>query len=161
MKHKCERLRISIEWNLAIKILEWETLFWKINQFSGDWKQGRSQDFFREGTTFSKNYQKCSKNSKNFQIFSKIFSRKLLKCIILAFFTKFNKPSEKILRVWTKNAICRKFWENFRKLLKMHYFSIFFKKFNKPCVKFLRVWTINAMCRQFLRILSKIFKNIF
>ena len=50
------------------------------------------------------------------------------------------------MRVWTKKTICRKCLRKFskiffRKLLKMHYFSIFFEKFNKPCVNFLRVWT--------------------
>ena len=55
------------------------------------------------------------------------------------------------LRVWTKNAICRKCLRKFSKILKkfhqklrkMNYFRTFFTKFKKPCVNFLRVWTKN------------------
>ena len=44
---------------------------------------------FRGGGTFSKNSKKILKKIKNFpNIFQKIFLRKLLKCIILAYFSE-------------------------------------------------------------------------
>ena len=57
------------------------------------------------------------------------------------FLKKFNKPSIQILRVWTKNAICRKFVRKFSKIFlwklrKMHYFRIFFKVLTNPAFKF-------------------------
>ena len=82
----------------------------------------------------------------NFRKFSKVFLRKMLKMPYFSiFFKKFNKPSIQFLRIWTKNAMCRKFVRKFskifrRKLRKMHYFRRFFTKFKKPCVNFCAVW---------------------
>ena len=54
----------------------------------------------------------------------------------------------------------RKFSKNFfRKLFKMHYFSIFFKKVNKPCVNFSRVWTKNTNFWKILRNFRNFSKN--
>ena len=74
-------------------------------------KHGRSQDFFR-GEHFFKKFQKILKNIKKI---SKIFK-------------KINKPSIQFMRVWTKNAICRKFLrkfsqENCEKCIILAYFS--------------------------------------
>ena len=50
----------------------------------------------------------------------------------------------------------RKFSKNFfRKLLKMHYFSIFLKKFSKPCVNFSRVRTKNTNGQDILKFFDK------
>ena len=59
----------------------------------GSWPHGRSQHFFR-GALFQK--------------FSKMHYFSI-------FFTKFNKPCVKFLRVWTQNAIWGNFLETFQK----------------------------------------------
>ena len=43
------------------------------------------------------------------------------------------------MRVWTKNTICWKFWENFHKIIAKNalYLHTFQNKINKPCVNFL------------------------
>ena len=105
----------------------------------------RSQNFFWGGTLFQKILKKFSKNiqktfkkiqkifkntqkiSKNFKKYStdfrkflKIFLRKMLKMHYFSIvFSQFNKARGQFLRVWTKNATCRKFlrkfWKNFLK----------------------------------------------
>ena len=51
---------------------------------------------------------------ENIRKFSKYFLRKLLKCIILPYFSKgFNKPCVNFSRLWTKNT---NRWETLRKL---------------------------------------------
>ena len=81
-------------------------------------------------------------------------------------FSQFNQAWGQFLRVWTKNAISRKFlrkfWKIFKsfrkKIAKIHYCSRFFTKFKKLCVNFWRVWTKNAISRRFFRKFSKIVK---
>ena len=99
---------------------------------------GRSQDFFSGGggetlfqknfqkilKKYSKNIQKILKNSKNFQKYSKniwkIFKNFLKKFAKNAYFSivfsQFNEATGQFLRVWTKNAICRKFLRTFSKI---------------------------------------------
>ena len=88
---------------------------------------GRSQDFFRGGgTLFQKIFQKILKEfSKNVQIiFQKIFKKisKTFKNFLMKIakmhyfrlvFSQFNQAWGQFLRVWTKNAISRKFSKNF------------------------------------------------
>ena len=81
-------------------------------------------------------------------------------------FSQLNKSWGQFSRVWTKNAICRNFLRNFRKLSKV--FKIIaknalsqhnFQKFNKLCVNFLREWTKNTNCLEILRKFQKILKK--
>ena len=76
---------------------------------------GRSQDFFRGGgTLFQKKFQKILRK------FLTIFLRKLLKMHYFSLvFSQFKKAWGNFLRVWTKNAICRKFLRKFSKSFKM------------------------------------------
>ena len=76
---------------------------------------GRSQDFFRGGTLFQKNFQKI------FKQFCKKFAKNIQK--IQRFFKKISKIFNKFLL----------------KMLTIDFLSIFFKKFNKPSIQFLRV----------------------
>ena len=98
--------------------------------------------------------------------FCKIFLRKLQKMHYFSiFFKHFNKPRVQILRVKTKNAMCRKFLRKFSKISEencekctiLEYFS---KEFNKPYVNFLRDWTKNTIRWKFFRKFSKFWENL-
>ena len=77
-------------------------------------------------------------SGRNTWKFFKEIIKKLRKSISLAIFRRFHKPCIYFFGVWTKNIICWKLWESFRKFSKniwrnlwnMNYLSIFFKRFN-------------------------------
>ena len=78
---------------------------------------GRSQDFFRGKPLGSDLWGRGRR--RIVENFHKSFSRKLRKCIILAYFSKMLKKYELISRgLWTKNTICWKTFESIRKLSK-------------------------------------------
>ena len=122
---------------------------------------GVARIFFGGGTLFQKickkfckNFQKNYKNiQQNFKKLKKIFPKfskkfqenykNFVKKIanngfVSIFFKKFNKLSIQFLRVWRKNAICRKFLrkfseENCKKCIILAYFS---KILTNPAFKF-------------------------
>ena len=121
-----------------------------VNKFlrSYPWEHGRSQDFFRGGgNTFSK---KFSKNfQKNCKKFSKIFKKSS---------NIFKKNFKNFQKIFKKISLQTKFWKTFfRKLRKMHYFSIFQKNFNKPCVNFFPFGRKTQIVGKFWENLLKIF----
>ena len=117
---------------------------------------------FGRKTQFIANFQKIFENIS-------IFIRKLLKMPYFSiFFKKFNKPWVTFLRVWAKNTICWKFWENVRnfekffvrKLRKCIILEYFSKDLTKYRLNFRAFWRKNTFYWKFLRKSSKIFIRI-
>ena len=128
---------------------------------------GRSHDIFSGEETFFQKFSKIFQNfrktfkkySKNiFLTFLKILLRKLLKCIILAYFSHKLTRLRSIFVHLGENAISRKFLrklskifkEFLKKIAKMHYFSIFSKELTNHALIFCAFgWKTNLL--KFLR----------
>ena len=88
--------------------------------------------------------------------------RKLLKLIFSIFFKKFNKPSIRFLRVWTKNATCRiflrKFSEENCERIILAYFS---KNLTNHAFKFCAFGRTTQFLGNFEKIFESFSKNFF